>query len=341
MNDYPIGTVLSGNRDEIERAYERFAAQPVDETRLHTGPYPYSMFETTLGGRASASGPGTYEGHPSTLTFAPCAEPGWWIDRTDQPEQFPIPVSVRSVWNTHRNIVLRSGSAHNYLRMVEHIVAMKVGLGLDRMTVETASGDPPLFDLGNYDLVEAVDRATMVETTTPASFFTVGEPVTFGLPGRGDFLTFLPAEPGRLGLRVDCAVDFPSAIGKQRILFDVTPETFRHGATARTNAPLRLLVYVKTVGKLFADTRHLGYTSKNILIHGRRRYFNEPKLLHDGKSLEAVWHRATLDLLAAVALLDGGRFCGTIVSYRSGHTQDVRLCTLLERKGLLVPAAMH
>ncbi len=31
---------------------------------------------------------------------------------------------------------------------------------------------------------------------------------------------------------------------------------------------------------------------------------NEPKMLHAGESLEAVWHRATLDLLAALALIE-------------------------------------
>ncbi|MCL1910080.1 MAG: hypothetical protein FWG05_03995, partial [Kiritimatiellaeota bacterium] len=54
------------------------------------------------------------------------------------------------------------------------------------------------------------------------------------------------------------------------------------------------------------------------------------------KSLEAVWHRATLDLLAAVALLDAGRFCGTILSYRAGHTQDARMAALLLLNDLIV-----
>ena len=89
--------------------------------------------------------------------------------------------------------------------------------------------------------------------------------------------------------------------------------------------------------KLFADTRNLGYTRRNILVHGKTKYLNEPKLVFGGKALEAVWHRATLDLLAAVALLDTGRFAGTIVSYRAGHTQDVRMAGLLYLNDLLVP----
>ncbi len=335
--DYPVGRVLRGDAESIRNAKERFRNQPIDDIRLHDGPYPFPLRQTTLETDESATGQGTFLGSAQrTLTFAPSVAEGWWIARTDQPEQLPTAVSVRNVWTTARNIVLRSGSAHNYLRMVEHIIALRAGLALDNLTLRTDSGDPPLFERGNLDLVEAVHRARIVETDRPARFVTVREPVTYS-GGRGDFLTLLPAEPGERGLRIDCAIDFHSAIGRQRILFDVTPDTFAHGAQARTNAPFNLYVYTKTLGKLFADSRRLGYTTKNILIHGKTHYWNEAKMLHEGRSLEAVWHRATLDLLAALALIDLGRFAGTVVSFRAGHTQDVQLVTQLYLRDLLVP----
>ena len=328
--DYEIGKLVGGDIESVRRAVDNLKKQPIDHIVLNEGPYPFPMKHTTVVGTQSVSGHATFsDRNDSTLTFSPYTEEGWWINRTDLEEQFPFKVSIRNVWTTARNIVLRCGNAHNYLRMVEHIIALKVGMGIDSMLISTDSGDPPLFDRGNLDLVEAVLKAGIAETDEPAKFITVKEPVTFG-GTRGDFLTFLPAEPGQSGLRVDCAVDFKTAIGQQRILFDVTPETFKTGAEARTNAPYSQYIYTKTIGKLFADTRNLGYTTSNILIHGKKKYFNEPKLIFEGKSLEAVWHRATLDLLAAVALLDEGRFAGIIVSYRSGHSQDVemigRLC---------------
>ena len=334
--EYEIGRVVAGDAAAIAAAAVRMRDQPVDLERLHDGPYPFSKWHTTIGSAQSASGHATFSPRNSTLTFSPTREDGWWIRRTDQKEQFPFKVSVRNVWTTARNIVLRCGNPHNYLRMVEHIVALRVGMGVDSLLIETDSGDPPLFDRGNLDLVEAIEKAGIVETDAPARFITVKEPVTFG-GNRGDFLTFLPAKPGECGLRVDCAIDFPSMIGRQRIRFDVTPETFRIGAEARTNAPSKEYWYAKTVGKLFADTRNLGYTRRNILVHGKTKYLNEPKLVFGGKALEAVWHRATLDLLAAVALLDTGRFAGTLVSYRAGHTQDVRMAGLLYLNDLLVP----
>jgi UDP-3-O-acyl-N-acetylglucosamine deacetylase len=218
--------------------------------------------------------------------------------------------------------------------MVEHIVALRLGLGVDDLVIDTNAGDPPLFDRGSLDLVEAIQRAGVVTRGEPAVYVTVREPVTIG-GDRGDFITILPAARGEPRLRLDCAVRFDSAIGCQRIVFDVTPQTFGFGAQARTNASRTQMLICKTIGIFLADMRNLGYTERNILIHGKRRYHNEPRLVVDGKALEPVWHRATLDLLAALALIDTGRFVGTVISYRAGHTLDCRLVTLLYRQGLL------
>ena len=174
MHEYPIGRLLAGDEEAVKAAYDRFHAQPVDLELLHEGPYPFPKFRTTLRGTTSVSGPGTFQGRErSTLTFGPSRDPGWWIDRADMPEQFPVGVSVRNVWTTARNIVLRSGNPHNYLRMVEHIVAFRVGLALDDVEVSVSSGDPPLFDRGNLDIYEAIEKVGIATSDEPARFVTV------------------------------------------------------------------------------------------------------------------------------------------------------------------------
>ncbi len=342
INQNPIGRIVAGDRAAIEEAVRRWQAQPIDDTRVVEGPSAgFSPKRTTIAKDAHVTGPGTFYGKAQrTLTFRPTTRRGWWIKRTDQAEQLPIQVDPATVWTAQRNIVLRSGSPHNYLRMVEHIIALREGLGIDDLLIETDSGDPPLFDRSSLDLVEALKGAGIVPSPAggDASYVTVAEPVTIG-GARGDFVTLLPAEPGQRKLRMDVAIDFASAIGKQRILFDVTDENFTYGAGARTNAAFSQMLFVRTIGHLFADTRNLGYTKRNILIHGKRGYYNEPHHLKDGRSYEAVWHRATLDLLAAIALLNGGRFVGTAISYRAGHALDCRFMTLLLLHDLLVPAS--
>lgn len=331
------GRILEGQAETIKRSHEEMSRQDVDQVWPGNGGASYSDRQTTLAGSQSVSGPGTFFGKAQrTLVFCPSDRPGWWIERSDQPDELPIYSSVENVWTTVRNIVLRSGSPHNYLRMVEHIVALRVGMGLDNCLIKVESGDPPLFDRSSMDLVEAVDRARIVPTGRPAEYYTVSETVTMEGPG-GSFLTFHPAAGGSRALTVDCAVKFPNAHGRQRIQFEVTPESFRHGAFARTNTTLQMMLYVKTLGKIFADTRHLGYTPRNILVAGPRKYFNEPRHVTNGKALEAVWHRATLDLLAAVALIGKGRLAGHIVSYKAGHALDCRMITRLYKLDLLRP----
>ena len=327
-----------GNPEALARAMKLFHMQPVDEADLIDGDAPYPRCRTTLAASASVEGVGTFRGREKrTVTFSPSKRPGWWIRRTDQAEQLDTAVDIANLWTSARNLVLRSGSQHNYLRMVEHIIALRAGLGVDDVVLETNSGDPPLFDDSSVPLVKAIDEARIVEKADNATYVAVREPVAFS-GNRGDFLLFLPPRDGQLKLRLDVAIDWKSVIGKQRIVFDVTPETFRRGAWARTNATHRQYQFAKTLGLLFADTRNLGYNKKNILIHGRRRYYGEPRFPQEGtgKFLEPVWHRATLDLLAALCLTGPDRFVGTVVSYRAGHTQDCDAVRALYRNDLLV-----
>ena len=336
----PFGQILSGSLEDLRRAYDRMQQQPVDWDLSATAPLAGHARQRTLARPVSVSGPGTFFGKATrTLTFEPTDLEGWWFVRDDLADCLPVRVSIRNVWTTGdivSNIVLRSGPPQNYIRMVEHIVALKMGLPVDNVMIRMESGDPPLFKRGSLDLVEALENAGSVESPKPVQYWTVKERVTVG-SGQGHFLIFDPADPAEPKLTVDCAVDFPTAIGRQRIRFPLNYEHFRRGAEARTNTPYGKMLYVKTIGRIFADLRNLGYTRENILIAGRQRYMNEPRLLHEGKSLEAVWHRAVLDLFAAVALLEEGRFVGHITSYRAGHALDCLALRLLYKKGLLRP----
>ncbi len=335
MPDYKIGKIVFGSAAAIGAAYEAFKSQPIDEIRLaQTRESPFGTLRTTLEQEAPVSGIGTFRGcEKQTLTFAPSDKPGWWIRRMDHPEQLDTFVDIANLWTSAQNLVLRSGSEHNYLRMVEHIIALKNGLGLDDVVLKVNSGDPPLFDQSSLPLVKAVEHGKIVPREAPATFVTVKEPVAFG-GRRGDFLLFFPAEQGETNLRIDCGISWTTCIAKQRILFDVTYDTFRYASLARTNATRKQYVLAKTIGKLFAATRNWGYNEKNILIHGKR-YYTEPRFPMGEKFLEPVWHRATLDLMAALALTGSHRFAGTVVSYRAGHTLDCDAVRALVRNDLL------
>ena len=341
MPEYEIGRTVFGSAAEIAAAYDVFRKQTIDEKRLApTREDPFGGVRRGLKGEASITDVATFDGREeSTLTFAPSTKPGWWIRRCDLPEQLDTEVDISNLWTSAQNLVLRSGSQSNYLRMVEHIIALKVGLGLDDCLLKVQSGDPPLFDDSSLPLVKTVEKCGIeLEKEVgggerKVDYVTVKEPVAFG-GKRGDFLLFLPAKDGERNLRIDCAIKWNTCIGLQRILFDVTPETFTYASLARTNCTRNQYFAALTIGKLFAATRHWGYTKKNILIHGKHGWHNEPRFPVGDKFLEPVWHRATLDLMAAIALIRG-RFVGTVVSYRAGHTMDCDAVRALYRNDLL------
>ena len=342
MFEIPAGRLLNGPAAALEQGVRAWAAHPVDWDMMDEArAIDLSRPRTTIERPATVRGRGTFFGKSiRTLTLCPTDMEGWWFERADLPDSLPVRCSIRNVWTTGNvvsNIVLRSGSPHNYVRMAEHMISLRMGMGIDNLLIRLDSGDPPLFDRGSSELVEALKGAGVRRVDRPAHFVTVRERVTI-CNGRGGFLTLAPpADPARPMLAVDAAVDFKTAIGKQRIRFAVDPEKFAYGATARTNTSALKMLYCKTIGLLFADIRNLGYSFDNLLVAGRLGYWNKPLLPHGGKSLEAVWHRATLDLLAAIALIDDGLFVGEIISYKSGHGMDVEMVQRLYQESLVTP----
>ena len=342
MTDRPFGKLLLGDVDSLRRAVDAWSRHPMDWDLVDGVSQDVSRNQRTIARPVTIQGPGTFFRKTTcTAILEPTDMEGWWFERSDLRDVLPFAVSARNVWTTGdvvSNIVLRAGPPHNYVRMVEHMVALKVGMGIDNLLIRIGSGDPPLFNRGSLDLVEALESGGVQEVPKRARFFTVKEPVTV-CTAAGAFLTLAPCEPGKPVLHVDAAVDFKTAIGRQRIRFPVNLKNFKYGAEARTNTTGAKMLYCKTIGKLFADIRNLGYTTENIVVAGRRIYYNEPRLLHDGKSLEAVWHRAALDLLAAIALIEEGQFVGEVISYKAGHGLDVEMIRQLYKNKLLTPVS--
>lgn len=331
--------ILQGDIQNVNEALDKLRQLPVDHRRTAAGADLIRQSgETTLKEDFTISGPSTYhKGRTSRLTFKPTDRHGWWFQRTDIPDAPPIPVHIRKLATAKRNLELMEGAGNN-VRMTEHIIAQKHGLRLDNVVIEIPSEDPPLFDEGSQPIADAILAAGTVESAnTPLKYYTVKEPVAM-MNERGGLLLFEPPEADDHSARLtfDVGIDFPTAIGKQRIVFDLTDDTFRYASAARTNCSLRDLILFKTIGKLSAATRNFGYTTKNILIASKRKYWNQPGLLHHGKSLEAVWHRSCEDLIAALAMLPVPRLVGKISSYKAGHQLDADMMAALTEKNLLI-----
>jgi UDP-3-O-acyl-N-acetylglucosamine deacetylase len=338
--DKKPGRLLAGDEAVLSASYEEFNRIPVDLDLMDQPTSPPRSRQQTIAEAVSVSGPGTFSGKSvTTITFEPTDREGWWLDRTDQPDSLPIRVTIDNVWTTGSivsNIVLRAGNPHNYVRMVEHIISLRMSMDIDNLMIRIDSGDPPLFARGSLDLIEALERAGRRPVDRSVNYVTVKEPVTLAW-NQGQFLTLAPHTGPDPALTIDAAVNFSNAIGQQRIKFPVNNTNLHTGAEARTNASYSKFLYCKTIGKIFADIRNLGYSSENLLIARKTRYHNQPRLIHNGKALEAVWHRSMLDLPAAMALIPDARFVGEITSYKAGHRLDCDMVTQLYLGDLLVP----
>lgn len=335
------GKILMGDGEEIAKSYLKMNNQPIDWDLSDQPGAPLRKKQTTIKKSVSISGPGTFMGKATrTITFEPTHLEGWWFDRTDLPGSLPIRVGISNVWTTGQivsNIVLRSGNPHNYVRMVEHLISLRMSLGIDNLMIKIDSGDPPLFENGSLDVVEALEQCGTVEIDKPVQYVTVKEPVTVG-GSYGDFITLAPPDDlENPQLLIDCALKFPTAIGEQRIVFPLSAELAKTASVARTNTSLMKVVYCATIGRIFADIRNLGYNTKNVSIAGKKRYVNEPRLIHEGKALEAAWHRSVLDMLAAIALIPEGLFVGKIKSYKAGHRLDCEMIKQLYLNRELIP----
>ena len=156
MFDSPLGRILLGPGQLARENAARFADQPVDWDRMDESvPMDPCRPLATIAREVSLSAPGTFFGSQTrTMTLCPTTHEGRWFERADLPGSLPVKCSIHNVWTTGNvvsNIVLRSGSPHNYVRMAEHMIALRMGLGVDNLVIRLESGDPPLFDQSSLE----------------------------------------------------------------------------------------------------------------------------------------------------------------------------------------------
>ncbi len=342
MEDFANCHLLNGTVLELQKTLQEMEKISVDASYTVPDSWLPSSLETTIAAPISISGYGTYQKNRlRTLHLRPApAGTGWQFQRTDLPNAPPIPVALDKVTSSSRAIILTAGAPENCVRMTEHIIALRLGLGIDNLVIQLDSEDPPLFEFGSEPLVSAVHQVGITAAPGgPAAvrYVTPKSTVAILRPETGGCLVFIPAEKGDRRLVIDAAIDFKTAIGQQRLLLEVHDAPFTKGASARTNCSAREWRLMRTVGKFNSDFRNIGYNDRNILIADRKKYVNEPILPEKtGKSLEAIWHRVCLDLIAALSLIPGARPVGKVISFKAGHALDVNFLQQLQQQQWLV-----
>lgn len=219
------------------------------------------------------------------------------------------------------------------ISIIEHALSLTPGIGLAadyRLDAESF----PSFNRGILELLEQVEPQIIY--TGEALFTTVKEPLVYQFKN-GGYVIFEP-DDGSHKLIIDHQVSHPhNAIGKQRVIFEVKPETFAYIAEARTISYGIRTEISKILNKITGLSR-LPFTSlglENVVFAERNEFLNSnPKFDYYGKNWEALMHEV-IDKLAPIGMLPG-RFVGRVTTFLTNHAKDIEAAGSLIKDNLLI-----
>jgi UDP-3-O-acyl N-acetylglucosamine deacetylase len=285
--------------------------------------------QRTLRNPAEAEDFGVHSGRRVRLRLLPAAEnSGIAFVRTDLPGAPEIPARSENVHRAalQRMTVLRNGVASAEVGMVEHLLAVCVGLGVDNLRVELDSAECPIFDGSGAAYVRLIREAGLVEQLSPVRRFHLRRPVA--LLRENCDLVAIPAER----VRFTFFAEFRHAgMTDQQVTFDPSREDFASGI-----APARTFCFWNDIeGLLNAGLIKGGSTENAIVLKDGRPI----KLAPDGSPVEDADFRPRLpnelarhkllDLMGDLAVL-GGELCALISARASGHSAHQEFARLLQ-----------
>lgn len=271
--------------------------------------------QRTIGSEVTFSGVGLHSGERTTVVFKPApANSGIRFVRTDLADRPEIRADIGSISETDhtRRTVLRRGAVS--ITTVEHLLAAVHGLGIDNLTIEINTAEPPEPDGSSAPYVEIFKRAGLVDHPEPKRFIEVKTPVAFS--ANGVEMVALPHD----GLKISFTVHYDHAfVGTQYASFEISEEIFeKQIAPARTFSLLREVESLRKMGLI------KGGSLENSVVIGDDGILNkEPLRFPD----EFVRHKV-LDLMGDLCLL-GAPVKAHVIAVRSGHNTNVRLVRML------------
>ena len=268
--------------------------------------------QRTLARSAAVSGRGYWTGKEVRVEFRPAPVGAGVSFVRDDLKSRPIAAVVGLRQPATRRTVL-AGPEGAEVAMVEHVLAALSGLGVDNCVVGVTAAEMPGCDGSAAPFVEAIDHAGLVDQAG------VVEPLVVRRPVRcGDDRVWVEARPP-LGdyLSIEYRLDYgaASAIGRQWLVLEVTPDTFRYEVAAARTFVLQSEAEALTaqgLGKHVAPTDLLIFRDRVEEPGDREPVANTLRYAD-----ECVRHKI-LDVVGDLALA-GRPILGHVVACCSGH----------------------
>jgi UDP-3-O-acyl N-acetylglucosamine deacetylase len=268
----------------------------------------------TIARAVELSGIGLHSGAAATVRLEPAAlGKGIVFERRDLGPGRPIRASLDQVAATERRTALRNG-AHR-ADTVEHLLATLYALEIDDLVVALSGPEIPIFDgsfapfVGLVDRAGRQERAGTVRRAALSSTLRVTE---------GDSLYRVEPAKG-LELRVTLEYAEP-VIGRQGVVYQVSPETFRKELqAARTFGFLREVEELRTRGLLGGATPDCAIVLDDVSVVNTTLRWPD----------EFARHKAG-DLVGDLALV-GARLSLRVDAFRPSHRGNIACAQAIAR----------
>ena len=272
--------------------------------------------QTTIKNTATVEGLGLFSGQNCAMRFTPAKpDSGIAFLRTDVDPPVRIPASIAKSAPRDRRTALAEGDLT--IETVEHVLSAAWGMGVDNLTIETDTPEPPNTDGSAIIFADAIAHAGLQQQETEASVYAISEPIVVS-DGKA-MIAALPGADDRLEILYDLDYSINPGIGRQAMRFDLGADDYASDiAPSRTFLLQAEAEHMRSlgVGHHLTEDEILVFKPDGGLMGGELIWLNEP-----------VRHKIC-DLIGDLSLL-GTRITGRIVASRSGHVLNRKLVSVL------------
>ncbi len=271
-------------------------------------------YQHTLRDEIYLDGIGLHTGYPVKLRLVPApADTGIVFRRTDL-KYFEIEATRAHVARvSYATTLMKKGVM---IATVEHLLSSLYGLGIDNLYLDLNSLEVPILDGSGRRFMEEIEKVGIAEQDKLRRYLLVERPVEVR---HGDKIAGVYPDSTA---RATYIIDFEhSAIGKQSIHVELTPESYRREiGSARTFGFMADVEYLKKCGLV------RGGSLENAVVLDDSGIMNNHLRFPD----EFVRHKL-LDLLGDISLV-GYPIIGHLYAEKAGHAIHAALADQMTRQ---------
>ena len=288
------------------------------------------QYQRTLCAPVEFDGIGLHTGYPVHLRLTPAPEDTGIVFRRTDLKNFEIEATRANVARvSYATTLMKKGVM---ISTVEHLLSTLYGFGIDNLFLDLNSMEVPIMDGSCEVFMDGIIKCGIEEQKAMREYLVIQEPIEVR---HGDKVAGVYPAPAPKATYI---INFEhSAIGRQQIDMDLTPECYRAEiGTARTFGFVSDVEYLKKCGLI------RGGSLENAILLDGSGIVNRELRFPD----EFVRHKM-LDLLGDISLI-GHPIVGHLYAEKAGHAihaaladriargiKKQRVCTLAEFESVL------